>query len=86
MASHRGHDEWMRAALFQVVAHFPDDEREVVDPTAAGGDGDAGARPNERVERCQLRSQRAAWIVETRAIEPLPDFVELRGRGMRAQV
>ena len=63
--------------VLQVVAHFSDEQREVVDPTAAGGDGDAGAGTNDGVERRQLRSQRAAWIVEMRAIEPLPDFEEL---------
>ena len=86
MASHRGHDERMRAALLQVVAHFPDEQREVVDPAAAGGDGNRGARPNDVVERRQLRSQRAARIVETRAIEPLPDFEELELPHVAAQV
>ena len=38
------------------------------------------------VERCQLRPQRAAWIVETRAIEPLPDFEELMPPHVAAQL
>ena len=45
MASHRGHDERMRAACLQVVAHFPDEQGEVVDAATAGGDRDPGARP-----------------------------------------
>ena len=50
---------------------------EVVDAAAAGGDGDASRAAESLVERRELRSQRAAWVVETRAIEPLPDFEEL---------
>ena len=79
VAPHRGHDKRHRASRFQIIAYLPDDERKVVDSAAAGADRDAGAWPNETIERRELWSQRGPRIVEARSIEPLPDFMEPHG-------
>ena len=48
VAAHCGDDERMRAACLHVIAGSRDDQREVVDAAAAGGDRDRGARPESR--------------------------------------
>jgi hypothetical protein len=77
MAAHRGHDERLRAARFQVVADFSHDRREVIDAAAACRDRDSGAGTNVTIECPELPSQRGRWVFETRAIEPLPDLEKL---------
>ena len=77
MASHRGHDERMRAALLQVVADSLTSRARLSIPRLPAAMAIRAPGRISVVQRCQLRSQRAAWIVETRAIEPLPDFEEL---------
>ena len=79
VAPHRGYDKRHRASRFQIIAYLPDDERKVVDSAAAGANRNAGAWPNETIERRELWPQGGRRIVEACSIEPLPDFMEPHG-------
>jgi hypothetical protein len=74
VAPHRGHDERIRAALPDVPDELLHQDREVVDSATAGGNGDSRMRFDDSVQLGQLRPQRAAWVVEAGAFEPLPNF------------